>query len=150
MTSTSRIIYDERLTVPKTWWVIAALFGISLALVLFPYGPVVALIALAIGTCLACMYVSSQGSTRIRVTGDTLFVADARIPRRNGAQPGSSAQHTTPEDALGRESSQPVERSGDPGQVAADYGGRPCLLAGPERSSGPPRRALGAAGSWRR
>ncbi|MFF7166873.1 DUF3093 domain-containing protein [Streptomyces sp. NPDC008086] len=87
MTSTSRIIYDERLTAPKTWWVMAALFGISLALVFFPYGPVAALIALAIGTCLAGMYVSSQGSTRIRVTGDTLFVADARIPLKDLGQP---------------------------------------------------------------
>lgn len=87
MTSTSRIIYDERLTAPKTWWVLAALFGISLALVFFPYGPVAALIALAIGACLAGMYVSSQGSTRIRVTGDTLFVADARIPLKDLGQP---------------------------------------------------------------
>ncbi|MFE7889326.1 DUF3093 domain-containing protein [Streptomyces sp. NPDC057412] len=87
MTSTSRIIYDERLTAPKTWWVLAALFGISLALVFFPYGPVAALIALAIGTCLAGMYVSAQGSTRIRVTGDTLFVADARIPLKDLGQP---------------------------------------------------------------
>ncbi|MFF1291701.1 MULTISPECIES: DUF3093 domain-containing protein [unclassified Streptomyces] len=80
MTSTSRLVYDERLTAPRAWWAIAILFGLSLALIFLPYGIVAALIALAIGTCLAATYVSAQGSARIRVTGDTLFVMDARIP----------------------------------------------------------------------
>ncbi|MEU8744903.1 DUF3093 domain-containing protein [Streptomyces sp. BPPL-273] len=80
MTPSNRIVYDERLTPPKAWWGAAMLFGIAVALVFFPYGPIAALIALAIGTCLAGMFVSAQGSTRIRVTADTLFVADARIP----------------------------------------------------------------------
>ncbi|WP_033309308.1 DUF3093 domain-containing protein [Streptomyces iakyrus] len=87
MTPTSRLLYDERLTPPRTWWAIAVLFGLSLALVFFPYGPIAALIALTIGTCLAGMYVSSQGSARIRVTNDTLFVADARIPLTALGQP---------------------------------------------------------------
>ncbi|MER6087462.1 DUF3093 domain-containing protein [Streptomyces bluensis] len=80
MTPTSRIIYDERLTAPRSWWGISALFGLSMALVFLPYGLIAALVALTIGTCLAGMYVSGQGSARIRVTSDTLFVADARIP----------------------------------------------------------------------
>ncbi|MGA5191494.1 DUF3093 domain-containing protein [Streptomyces griseoincarnatus] len=80
MPSTSRLLYDERLNAPKSWWAIAVLFGLSLAAVFMPYGLIAALIALAVGTCLAGMYVSAQGSTRIRVTEDTLFVADARIP----------------------------------------------------------------------
>ncbi|KPC71738.1 DUF3093 domain-containing protein [Streptomyces sp. NPDC006349] len=80
MASTNRLLYDERLTAPKVWWCVAMLFGIALALVFFPYGPIAALIGLVVGTCLAGMYVSAQGSTRIRVTEDTLFVADARIP----------------------------------------------------------------------
>ncbi|MGA5076156.1 DUF3093 domain-containing protein [Streptomyces griseoincarnatus] len=87
MTPTSRLIYDERLTPPRTWWAIAVLFGLSLALVFLPYGPIAALIGMTIGTCLAGMYVSSQGSTRIRVTNDTLFVADARIPLTALGQP---------------------------------------------------------------
>ncbi|MFJ3620535.1 DUF3093 domain-containing protein [Streptomyces iakyrus] len=87
MSPTSRLLYDERLTAPKSWWVIAALFGLSLAAVFMPYGLIAALIALAIGTCLAGMYVSAQGSTRIRVTEDTLFVADARIPLAALGQP---------------------------------------------------------------
>ncbi|ALV33520.1 DUF3093 domain-containing protein [Streptomyces sp. CdTB01] len=87
MTSPARLVYDERLTPPKTWWVIAFLFGLSLALVFLPYGLIAALIALMIGTCLAGMYVSAQGSTRIRVTEDTLFVSDARIPLTALGQP---------------------------------------------------------------
>ncbi|MCX4706836.1 DUF3093 family protein [Streptomyces sp. NBC_01373] len=62
MTSTSRLVYDERLTAPKAWWAIAVLFGLSLALIFLPYGTIAALIALSIGTCLAGMYVSAQGS----------------------------------------------------------------------------------------
>ncbi|WP_413254659.1 DUF3093 domain-containing protein [Streptomyces pseudovenezuelae] len=87
VTSTSRLVYDERLTAPKSWWGISMLFGISMALIFLPYGGIAALIALTIGTCLAGMYVSSQGSTRIRVTADTLFVADARIPLTALGQP---------------------------------------------------------------
>ncbi|MEU1409126.1 DUF3093 domain-containing protein [Streptomyces sp. NPDC005728] len=87
MTPTSRLLYDERLTTPRSWWVIAVLFGISLALVFLPNGPVAALVALAVGTCLAGMYVSARGSTRIRVTADTLLVADARVPLAALGQP---------------------------------------------------------------
>lgn len=87
MTSTSRLLYDERLTAPRVWWAIAVLFGLSLALIFLPYGIIAALIALSLGTCLAGMYVSAQGSARIRVTGDTLFVMDARIPLTALGQP---------------------------------------------------------------
>ncbi|ALV33197.1 DUF3093 domain-containing protein [Streptomyces sp. CdTB01] len=87
MASPTRLVYDERLTAPRTWWLIAVLFGLSLALVFMPYGLIAALIALMIGTCLAGMYVSAQGSTRIRVTEDTLFVSDARIPLAALGQP---------------------------------------------------------------
>jgi hypothetical protein len=80
VTSTTRLVYDERLTAPRVWWVIAVLFGVSMALIFLPYGLIAALTALTIGTCVAGMYVSSQGSTRIRVTADMLFVADACIP----------------------------------------------------------------------
>ncbi|MDX3521989.1 DUF3093 domain-containing protein [Streptomyces scabiei] len=80
MTSTSPLVYEERLTAPRVWWVIAVLFGVSMALVFLPYGLIAALIALMAGTCVAEMFVSAQGSARIRVTADTLFAADARIP----------------------------------------------------------------------
>ncbi|MFF7176785.1 DUF3093 domain-containing protein [Streptomyces pseudovenezuelae] len=87
MTSPSRLVYDERLTAPRIWWAIAVLFGFSLALVFLPYGIIAAFIAMTIGTCLAGMWVSAQGSTRIRVTEDTLFVGDARIPLAALGQP---------------------------------------------------------------
>ncbi|MFF4983817.1 DUF3093 domain-containing protein [Streptomyces sp. NPDC001046] len=84
---TGRLVYDERLTAPRSWWANAALFGLSLAAVFMPYGLIAALIALAIGTCLAAIYVSAQGTARIRVTGDTLYVLDARIPLSALGQP---------------------------------------------------------------
>ncbi|MGC4971678.1 DUF3093 domain-containing protein [Streptomyces sp. DT199] len=73
-------LYDERLTAPRSWWVIAAGFGLSMALVFTPYGLIAALIALTAGTGLAGFFVSSQGSMRIRVTAGLLVVGDARIP----------------------------------------------------------------------
>ncbi|WP_328353916.1 DUF3093 domain-containing protein [Streptomyces sp. NBC_00457] len=80
MTASTTPSYDERLTAPASWWVIAALFGLSLALVFLPYGTIAALLALTAGTCLAGVHVSSQGSMRIRVTDRLLVVGDARIP----------------------------------------------------------------------
>ncbi|MEU9191229.1 DUF3093 domain-containing protein [Streptomyces sp. NPDC048484] len=74
------LAYDERLTAPKSWWVIAALFGISMALIFLPYGGIAALIALVVGTCIASSYVSTQGSLRIRITRELLVAGDARIP----------------------------------------------------------------------
>ncbi|MDT9698374.1 DUF3093 domain-containing protein [Streptomyces sp. P17] len=80
MTASTTPAYDERLTAPKAWWVIAALFGLSLALVFLPYGLIAALVALTAGTCLAGLRVSTEGSMRIRVTDRLLVVGDARIP----------------------------------------------------------------------
>ncbi|MET9953669.1 DUF3093 domain-containing protein [Streptomyces sp. NPDC006339] len=72
--------YDERLTAPRSWWVIAGLFGISIGLVFFPFGLLAALLGLAAGTALAGFIVSAQGSMRIRVVGGLLVAGDARIP----------------------------------------------------------------------
>ncbi|MFE2185504.1 DUF3093 domain-containing protein [Streptomyces sp. NPDC059455] len=74
--------YDERLTAPRSWRLIAALFGLAIALIFLPFGGVAALIALAAGTLLAWLYVSNQGSVRIRVIADSLVIGDARIPLR--------------------------------------------------------------------
>ncbi|WP_406163679.1 DUF3093 family protein [Streptomyces canus] len=87
MASTSRLVYDERLTATRAWWAMAFPFGFALALIFVPYGAIAALIALSIGTCPAGMHVSAQGSARIRVTADTLFVLDARIPLTALGQP---------------------------------------------------------------
>ncbi|MEU1514951.1 DUF3093 domain-containing protein [Streptomyces sp. NPDC005811] len=72
--------YDERLTAPKMWWVLAVLFGFSLALVFLPYGSLAGLIALLAGTGLGGFMVGAQGSERIRVAAGLLIVGDARIP----------------------------------------------------------------------
>ncbi|MFI6700879.1 DUF3093 domain-containing protein [Streptomyces sp. NPDC050509] len=80
MTSSKAPIYDERLTAPNTWWGIAALFGLAVALVFLPYGGIAAFLGLMAGAGLAGLFVSKQGSVRIRVTRDLLVVDDARVP----------------------------------------------------------------------
>ncbi|MEE1751610.1 DUF3093 domain-containing protein [Streptomyces sp. SP18CS02] len=72
--------YDERLTAPRSWWVIAALIGISGGLVMLPLGPVPMLGGLIGAAALASVAVSSYGSARIRVVAGSLVAGDARIP----------------------------------------------------------------------
>lgn len=72
--------YDERLTAPRSWWLIAALMGVACALMLLPLGTLPLLGGLVGGTALASLVVSSYGSARIRVVGDALVAGDARIP----------------------------------------------------------------------
>ncbi|WP_331753286.1 DUF3093 domain-containing protein (plasmid) [Streptomyces sp. NBC_00637] len=80
MTTTKAPAYDERLTAPRVWWLIAFLFGVSLALIFLPYGLIGALTGLLAGTVLGGFVVSNQGSMRIRVVAGLLVVGDARIP----------------------------------------------------------------------
>jgi hypothetical protein len=72
--------YDERLTVPRSWWFLAAGGGVAMALILFPFGPLPMLAGLAGGAALAMMAVSSYGSARIRVVAGSLVAGKARIP----------------------------------------------------------------------
>jgi hypothetical protein len=72
--------YDERLTVPRSWWVLAIGVGVSMALILFPFGPLPMLAGLVAGAALAMMGVSSYGSARIRVVAGSLLAGNARIP----------------------------------------------------------------------
>jgi hypothetical protein len=72
--------YDERLTVPRSWWVLAIGVGVAVALILFPFGPLPLLAGLVGGTALAMMAVSSYGSARIRVVAGSLLAGKARIP----------------------------------------------------------------------
>lgn len=72
--------YDERLTVPHSWWAMAVGMGVGLALVLFPFGPLPMLGGLVAGAALAMMAVSSYGSARIRVVAGSLVAGKARIP----------------------------------------------------------------------
>lgn len=72
--------YDERLTVPRSWWFLAVGVGVAMALILLPFGPLPLLAGLVGGAALALMAVSSYGSVRIRVVAGSLVAGKARIP----------------------------------------------------------------------
>ncbi|MER7947926.1 DUF3093 domain-containing protein [Streptomyces sp. NPDC096079] len=72
--------FDERLTAPRSWWVIVALLGLSGGLIMFPLGTVPTLVGLIAASVLAGVAVSSYGSARIRVVAGSLVAGDARIP----------------------------------------------------------------------
>ncbi|MEU6356496.1 DUF3093 domain-containing protein [Streptomyces sp. NPDC047072] len=72
--------YDERLTAPKSWWLISFLVGVSFALILLPFGTLPLLGGLVGGTAVAAVAASSYGSQRIRVVGDSLIAGEAKIP----------------------------------------------------------------------
>ncbi|MFI9644829.1 DUF3093 domain-containing protein [Streptomyces sp. NPDC052040] len=72
--------YEERLTAPRSWWLMCLLVGVALALVLLPFGTLPLLGALVGGTAVSAVVVSSYGSVRIRVVGDSLLAGEARIP----------------------------------------------------------------------
>ncbi|MEU3481713.1 DUF3093 domain-containing protein [Streptomyces sp. NPDC033754] len=72
--------FDERLTAPRSWWVIAGLIGLSGGLIMFPLGNVPMLGGLIVAAVLAGAAVSSYGSARIRVVAGSLVAGDARIP----------------------------------------------------------------------
>lgn len=72
--------YEERLTAPRSWWLISFLVGVALALVLLPFGTLPMLGGLAVGTAVTAVVASSYGSVRIRVVGGSLIAGDAKIP----------------------------------------------------------------------
>ncbi|MET7603810.1 DUF3093 domain-containing protein [Streptomyces avermitilis] len=72
--------YEERLTAPRTWWLTCFLVGVSMALILLPFGTLPLLGGLVGGTAVAAVVASSYGSIRIRVVGDSLIAGDAKIP----------------------------------------------------------------------
>ncbi|GAB7060358.1 hypothetical protein JCM12681A_20680 [Streptomyces mexicanus] len=72
--------YEERLTAPRSWWLISFLIGVSCALVLLPFGVLPMLGGLVGGTAVAAIVASSYGSVRIRVVGDCLIAGEAKVP----------------------------------------------------------------------
>ncbi|WP_155056522.1 DUF3093 domain-containing protein [Streptomyces blattellae] len=72
--------YEERLTVPRSWWLISFLVGVSMALILLPFGTLPMLGGLAGGTAAAAVVASSYGSPRIRVVAGSLIAGEAKIP----------------------------------------------------------------------
>ncbi|WP_217211406.1 DUF3093 domain-containing protein [Streptomyces sp. AC550_RSS872] len=74
--------YEERLTAPRSWWLVSFLVGVSLALILLPFGTLPMLGGLVGGTAAAAVVASSYGSLRIRVVGGSLIAGEAKIPVR--------------------------------------------------------------------
>ncbi|MEU6332918.1 DUF3093 domain-containing protein [Streptomyces cellulosae] len=72
--------YEERLTAPRSWWFLCLLAGLSLALIMLPFGTLPMLAGLAGGTAAAAVVVSAYGSVRIRVVNGHLIAGEAKIP----------------------------------------------------------------------
>ncbi len=72
--------YDERLTVPRSWWFLAVAGGVGCALITVPFGTLPLLGVFVGATALCLAVVSSYGSARIRVVAGSLVAGDARIP----------------------------------------------------------------------
>ncbi|MEV5318590.1 DUF3093 domain-containing protein [Streptomyces sp. NPDC052687] len=72
--------YDERLTAPRSWWLISFLVGLSMALIVLPFGTLPMLGGLVGGTAVAAVAASSYGSLRIRVVNGLLVAGEAKIP----------------------------------------------------------------------
>ncbi|MET7515997.1 DUF3093 domain-containing protein [Streptomyces sp. NPDC056656] len=72
--------FEERLTAPRSWWLVSLLLGVACALVLLPFGTLPLLGGLVGGTAAAAVVTSSYGSVRIRVVADSLVAGDAKIP----------------------------------------------------------------------
>ncbi|WP_055585896.1 DUF3093 domain-containing protein [Peterkaempfera griseoplana] len=73
-------MYDERLTAPRSWWLLPVATGICLGLILLRFGPVPAAIGLVAGVVLSAAALSSYGSARIRVVQGSLVAGEARVP----------------------------------------------------------------------
>ncbi|MEG3629974.1 DUF3093 domain-containing protein [Streptomyces poriticola] len=72
--------YEERLTAPRSWWLVSFLVGLAAALMLLPLGTLPMLAGLAGGTAVAAVVASSYGAVRIRIVGGALIAGEARIP----------------------------------------------------------------------
>ncbi|OON75101.1 DUF3093 domain-containing protein [Streptomyces tsukubensis] len=72
--------YEERLTTPRSWWLVSFLIGVACAIVALPFGVLPLLAALVGGTAVAAIVASSYGSARIRVVAGQLIAGEAKIP----------------------------------------------------------------------
>jgi hypothetical protein len=72
--------YEERLTAPRSWWLVCFLVGVAMALILLPFGTLPLLGGLVGGTAASAVVASSYGSIRIRIVGDSLIAGEAKIP----------------------------------------------------------------------
>ncbi|MEB8343127.1 DUF3093 domain-containing protein [Streptomyces endophyticus] len=76
----STMPYDERLTAPRSWWLITFMVGVVGAIILLPFGPLPLLGGFVGGLLIAAVITSSYGSARVRVVADSLVAGDAKIP----------------------------------------------------------------------
>lgn len=72
--------YEERLTAPRSWWLVSVLVGIAAGLTMLPFGTLPLLGGLVGGTALAAVLTSAYGAVRIRVVAGSLVAGDAKIP----------------------------------------------------------------------
>ncbi|MEV0979591.1 DUF3093 domain-containing protein [Streptomyces sp. NPDC049915] len=72
--------YEERLTAPRSWWLVSFLVGLALALVFLPFGTLPMLGALVGGTAVSAVVASAYGSLRIRVVNGFLIAGEAKVP----------------------------------------------------------------------
>ncbi|MGD6742690.1 DUF3093 domain-containing protein [Streptomyces sp. BH106] len=72
--------YEERLTAPRSWWLITFMVGVVGAIILLPFGPLPLLGGFVGGLLIAAVITSSYGSARVRVVADSLVAGDAKIP----------------------------------------------------------------------
>lgn len=72
--------YDERLTVPRSWWLMALLGVALLGAALLPLGLVALLGGVAAGAVGVASALTTYGSARIRVVAGTLLAGAAQVP----------------------------------------------------------------------
>ncbi|MQS08089.1 DUF3093 family protein [Streptomyces sp. IF17] len=72
--------YEERLTVPRAWWLIALMGAALTGVTLVPLGPVAALVGTTAALAVCGMALSAYGSARIRIAGGSLLAGRARVP----------------------------------------------------------------------
>ncbi|MFJ4714132.1 DUF3093 domain-containing protein [Streptomyces sp. NPDC088785] len=76
----STVPYEERLTAPRSWWLITFLVGVAGGIIALPFGTLPLLGGFVVFLLVAAVITSSYGSVRIRVVGDSLIAGDAKIP----------------------------------------------------------------------
>ncbi|MFX4293447.1 DUF3093 domain-containing protein [Streptomyces bohaiensis] len=72
--------YDERLHVPRSWWLLGLLSSALVGVTLLPLGVIPLLAGTAAAAAAAAAALSSYGSARIRIVGDVLVAGSARLP----------------------------------------------------------------------